>query len=218
MTDAHLWDKMRPGLAAFASCHFADLAQDDSFAAMAARALAAAPERFALLGFSMGAYVAREMVRQAPERVTRLVQIGTSARPNTAEFDRRNKAAAQRAQEDGFKGLSRGAIRYSLHPDNQDDPALFDFIQAMAQRMGRQAFINQLLVARRDERPELGGIRCPALVVWSRQDKLRTLEESRELADGIAGAKLRIIEDCGHMIPLERPDALTALLKEWLAP
>ena len=87
----------------------------------------------------------------------------------------------------------------------------------MALRMGEAAFLRQLALERRDGRPNLKDIECPTLVVWSRQDRLRSLDEARELTDGIANARLVIIENCGHMTPLEQPDEVLRILRNWLA-
>lgn len=217
MTDAHLWDRMAADLRTLGPLQFADLAQDATFEAMAARALETAPERFDVIGFSMGGYVAREMIAQAPDRVRRLVLIGTSARANTAAFDARNRAAVKAVRTRGFTGLSRQAILRAIHPDRRDDDALFDHIQAMARRLGLDVFTTQLLVPRADGRASLKAIGCPTMVVSARQDELRTLAESEELAAGIPDARLDIIEECGHMVPLERPDALFDLLRDFLA-
>ena len=81
--------------------------------------------------------------------------------------------------------------------------------------MGEAAFINQLAIERGDDRPTLEDIECPTLVIWSRQDALRTLTEARELENGIPNARLEIIEDSGHMTPLEQPEKLLQAILNW---
>lgn len=225
MADHGLWAAMADGLAELGDWRSADLGPDDEgqdegghdLAGMAARALAAAPPRFIALGFSMGGYVAREMVRQAPARVAGLVLVNTSARPTDDATARRNRRIAEVTRANGFRGLAPAAVRGAVHPDRRADARLTGAIQAMAQRLGERAFLDQIVLDRPDGRPALAAIACPALVVWSRQDRLRTLDEARELADGIPGARLEIIEDCGHMTPLEQPARLLAVLRGWLA-
>src|SRR5579864_3978190 len=85
LCDAALWRPQVEGLAALAEPEIMDLTRDDSLGAMARRALAAAPPSFALAGLSMGGYVAQEIMRQAPERVTKLALLDTSARADTPE-------------------------------------------------------------------------------------------------------------------------------------
>ena len=125
MNDRGLWARMEQGLAALSRCHFADLGQDASLDAslaviarrvtvIARRVLAAAPAKFVLIGFSMGGYVAREVVEQAPLRVAGLVLMNTSARPNGANTVERNRGIIDVTNERGFRGLSQTASCLSL--------------------------------------------------------------------------------------------------------
>lgn len=216
MNDHRLWARMESGLAGMGTPYFTDQSQDNSLEGMAARALDAAPEKFILIGFSMGGYVAREIIKQAPERVQALVLMNTSARPDTDAFKSRNRIALAATQAKGFRGLARAALKRALHPDRRDDEDLLAHIEAMGLRMGEAAFLNQLALTRADDCPALAQITCPTLVIWSRQDDLRSLEEFQESADGISGARLEIIEDCGHMTPLEAPEAALGILIRWL--
>jgi len=216
MTDRGLWSRMEKGFAALSNCQFADLGRDASLEEIAQRLLGAAPETFVLIGFSMGGYVAREVVRQAPLRVAGLVLMNTSARAVAAKISERNRGLIQVTKERGFRGLSRKALQRALHPDRRQDETLLREIQDMALRMGEAAFLRQLALERRDGRPALKDIECPTLVIWSRQDELRSLDEAQELTHGIPQARLEIIENCGHMTPLEQPDALSRILRDWL--
>lgn len=216
MTDDALWDELAPRLRAFEPIRFVDLAQDDSITAMAARALATAPARFILLGFSMGGYVAREMVRQAPARIQALVLVATSARGDSAIQARRKAVAAARGGGTRFTGLSRAAIATAVHPSRAGDAALIERIHAMGDRLGGDVFGRQSMLRRDGDLATLGTIGCPTLVIAADSDRLRTLEEARELADGIPGAVLQVIEGSGHMIPLEAPATLATLIADWL--
>lgn len=216
MTDAALWDDLAPRLQSIGPLTFVDLAQDDSIESMAQRALADAPEAFILLGFSMGGYVAREIVRLAPQRVQALILVATSARGDSQIQARRKAAAVARAGASRFHGLSRAAIATSLHPDRADDAALIEHIHAMGERLGGEVFARQSALRRDGDVDTLARIDCPTLVIAADADRLRSLDEARELADGIAGAQLRIIEGSGHMVPLEAPEVLATLIVDWL--
>ena len=89
----------------------------------------------------------------------------------------------------------------------------------MALATGKEAFLRQqrAIIGRMDSRPHLAAIRCPTLVVAAREDALMPLEVLREIADGIPGARLETVEESGHMVSLEQPEALTRLLRSWLA-
>ncbi|ONG55831.1 alpha/beta hydrolase [Pseudoroseomonas deserti] len=215
MTDADLWSEVLPHWQAFLPVLHADPSQDDSIAGMACRALAAAPDRFVAVGFSMGGYVAREVARQAPGRIEALVLIATSAQGDSPDRAAGKAAAAARVGQ-GVR-IGRAAIARSLHPAREDDPALIARIQAMGERLGAETFRRQLLLDRPGDADRLDGIDVPTLVVAGRQDRLRSLAEAEELRDGIPGATLRIVEDTGHMIPFEAPDTLGPLVAEWLS-
>jgi pimeloyl-ACP methyl ester carboxylesterase len=216
MTDRALWSRMEPGLSHLGDCSFADLSRTDDLEAAARDLLAAAPERFILIGFSLGGFVAREIVRLAPERVSGLVLMNSSARPPKPEIAKRNAFLIGHTREKGFKGLSSEAVKKAFHPDRRDDDALIQEVKDMALRMGADAFIKQLSIQRPDRRADLADIACPALVIWARQDELRSLGESQEMADAIPDARFEIIEDCGHMTPMEAPEAVLDLLRGWL--
>jgi pimeloyl-ACP methyl ester carboxylesterase len=216
MLDADLWRDVTPGLGEFGPFVHADLFEDGTIKDMASRVLAQAPETFILVGFSMGGYVAREIVRQAPERVKALVLIATSARGDTEVQRQRKEAVAHKPDSVSFKGLSTTAVASSLHPDNAGRHDLIARIQAMGQRLGSDVFRRQSLLERVDERHLLADISCPCLILAGEQDKLRSRTEAEELHEGINGSSLQVIEKTGHMIPLEAPDELVTVMRQWL--
>ena len=216
MLDADLWRDVTPGLGEFGPFVHADLFEDGAIKDMASRVLAQAPETFILVGFSMGGYVAREIVRQAPERVKALVLIATSARGDTEVQRQRKEAVAHKPDSVSFKGLSTAAVASSLHPDNAGRSDLIERIQAMGQRLGSDVFRRQSLLERVDERHLLADINCPCLILAGEQDKLRSRAEVEELHDGITGSSFQVIEKTGHMIPLEAPDELVTVMRQWL--
>jgi pimeloyl-ACP methyl ester carboxylesterase len=216
MADDTLWDDLRAPLAPFGPLVHADLRHDTSLEAMAARLLRDAPPSFILVGFSMGGYVAREIVRQAPERVEALALIASSTRPDTDAVKQGKRAVARSAPSVSFAGLSRTAIATSLHPAHAGDEVLIERVRQMGVRLGAEAFRHQSMVERPGDLHLLDQIRCPTLIVAARHDRLRSLEESQELYAGIAGSTFAVIENSGHMIPLEAPQALADVLVPWL--
>ncbi len=216
MTDQALWSRMAPGLAELGTCTFADLSRTEDLEVTARDLLKNAPDTFILIGFSLGGFVAREIVRLAPERVSGLVLMNSSARPPRPEIAKRNAFLIGHTKERGFRGLSPDAVKKAFHPDLRDDAALIQEVKDMALRMGGDAFIRQLSIQRPDRRADLADIACPTLVIWARQDELRSMNESKEMADAIPNARFEIIEDCGHMTPMEAPSAVLDLLTSWL--
>jgi pimeloyl-ACP methyl ester carboxylesterase len=217
MADETLWRDLEAPLAPFAPLHHADLRHDSSIEAMARRALESAPPSFLLVGFSMGGYVARDIARLAPERVRALVLIATSTRPDTPAMRQRKGAIGKAAPSVAFSGLSRTAVATSLHPKDRDNDPLIERVRAMGMRLGGEVFRRQSMLERPGDLARLNEIRCPTLVVAAGQDQLRSLEEARELQAGIPGATLEVIEDTGHMIPIEAPARLAAVIVPWLA-
>lgn len=216
MLDDDLWRDVAPALADYGPASYADLSHDGTIADMAARALENAPSTFVLVGFSMGGYVAREIVRQAAERVSALVLIATSARGDSDVQLQRKAAIAGETGSAVFRGLSRSAVASSLHPDHADRVDLIARIQAAGQRLGGDVFRRQSLIDRRDERDELKMIHCPTLVIAGEQDRLRSRAEALELHQGLVGSRFEVIENTGHMVPMEAPERLATVMGEWL--
>jgi pimeloyl-ACP methyl ester carboxylesterase len=218
LCDAALWAHQTAHLADVADCAVADTTRHDSVGAIADAVLAAAPPRFALAGLSMGGYVAFEILRRAPERVLRLALLDTSARPDSEEQVRRRRALIELSRAGRFKGVTPRLLPLLVHPDRLDDPSVTDVVFGMAERVGRDAFERQqtAILTRPDSRPDLPRIACPTLVVVGRQDALTPPDRAEEIAAGIPGARLCVVEDCGHLVTVERPQAATVLMRDWL--
>ncbi len=222
LCDEALWAHQTAHLADLADIQVADFAAgdppQDSLGEMARRALAAAPERFALAGLSMGGYVAQEIMRQAPERVTRLALLDTSPLADTPEQRRRRQGLMALARTGKFRGVTEKILPMFLPEDRLGDKALTGEIMAMAERVGREAFLaqQQAIQDRPDSRPDLAKVTCATLVVCGRLDALTPLARAEEIADAVPGAALVVIENCGHMATMERPEAVTALMRYWL--
>lgn len=220
LCDEALWAPQIAALGQEVDCRVADLAGADSVEKMARGVLATAPERFALAGLSMGGYVALEIMRQAPERVRLLALLDTSARPDTTEQTERRHALLRMSHQGEFKGVTPRLLPQLIHADRLSDTALTTIVMEMAERVGHDAFVRQqaAIMTRPDSRLSLGRISCPTLVLCGREDALTPHDRAEEMAEMIAGARLRVIERCGHLSTLERPDEVNACLREWLAP
>ena len=219
LCDAALWRGQVEDLGDIAQPWVADVTRDDSMAAMARRVLAEAPVgRFALAGLSMGGYVAQAIMREAPERVERLALLDTSAMADTPEQTARRLALIELAEKGEFRGVTQRLLPLFVHPDRLSDKPLTDAVMAMAERVGRDAFLRQqhAIMGRPDNRPNLPKIKCPALVLCGRQDQMTPLAWSEEIASLIRGAKLDIVEDCGHLTTMERPWETSVAMRQWL--
>jgi len=215
--DAALWTHQSDHLAEVAEVRVGDLTAHDSVVDLARAVLAAAPERFALAGLSMGGYVALEVMRQAPERVAKLALLDTSARADTPEQTANRRQAVELARQGKYRQVIAGSLPRLLHPAHAEDRTLVDAVYAQAERIGVDAYVRQqtAIMGRPDSRPGLTAIRCPTLVLCGRQDAITPPELHVEMAGSIAGARFVPVEDAGHLSPMERPQAVTALLREW---
>lgn len=216
--DHELWRDQMIAFSTHYDCRVADLTRSDSIAEMARSVLQDAPPRFNLAGLSMGGYVAFEVLRQAPGRVARLALLNTRARPDTDDEQARRKELVQAAGIGNFKGATGRLLPLFIHEERLNDEDLTADIAKMAERVGKDAFIRQqtAILNRPDSLADLGGITCPTLVMGGRQDKLTPVACHEEMATAIPGARLVIIEDCGHLSPMEHPDRVNDELQRWL--
>lgn len=215
--DAEVWAAQVAGLADVAEATVADIVSDDSIPAMAQRLLDTAPDRFALAGFSMGGYVAMEVIARAPERVTRLALLDTSSRADSPDYAAVRRAAVRTAHERGFERVLRGSLGLLVHPET--DPAIGEAVIAMALRVGIEAFERQqaALLLRNDMLAGVAAVRVPTLVLVGEEDRTTPPGHARDLAAAIPGAVLCKVPRCGHMATLEQPEAVNAALRDWLA-
>jgi len=196
-----------------------ELAAYDSMAAMASAALAAAPERFALGGFSMGGYVCFEIMRRAAARVERLALIDTQAGPDAPEATARRRGFIEQSRLGKFHGVQPSLMPNLVHSSRLGDGAVVQPILDMSRAIGAEGYVRQqcAIMARPDSRHMLVDIDVPTLVISGRQDQSIPLVRSREMAADIANARLVVLEECGHMAPLEKPVEVALALKEWLS-
>ncbi len=218
LLDERMWSHQRQTLSDIAESMIPVATEDESVAAMAQRILAAAPDTFALAGLSMGGYIAQEIMRQAPDRVERLALLDTSYLPDTPQQTERRREFIEMTRVGRFRGVTSRLLPLLIHDARLGDEELTGTIYAMADSVGKDAFIRQqmAIMHRPDGTRDLGLIHCPTLVLCGRQDQLTPLDIHEEMAASIPNAKLVVIEDSGHLSTMERPYAVSALLRYWL--
>jgi len=203
---------------AFGPVTIANHVRDESMGAIARRILAEAPPRFALAGHSMGGYIAFEIMRQAPDRVAKLALINTQSRPDLPEVRERRTAQIAKIKAGGLHDVLETLYPGFVHPSRHGDAALRRVVHDMGDDVTAEGFVRQLtaIMTRPDSRPTLATIRCPTLVLTSDTDNTLPNALSNEMADGIHGAKLVVLPDCGHLPQLEKPDDTAAALVAWM--
>ena len=218
LNDGELWRDQVAGLSDVARCQVADLTQGETVADLASSVLAAAEPTFALAGFSMGGYVAQEIVRQAPERVERLALLDTSIRADTPQRAAQRRAMTQAARRPGqFLGVTERILASYIDPSRQDDADLTGRIQAMTRRLGREVFMRQNSLERADGEAALRAFRGPINIICGANAATPPAEGHREMARAIGCTHLLIIPGAGHMTPMEAPEAVNQALRRWLA-
>lgn len=217
--NAALYAPQWPALAEGRRILVADHASDDTLSAIVGRLLASAPPRFALCGLSMGGYVAFEVLRQAPERVTRLALLDTSAKPATPDANAPREQMIALAEKGAFDNVTTLLWQKLVAPARLTDEPLRLLVRAMAEEVGADGFVRQqkAIMQRPDSRPVLAGLSIPTLVLVGQEDEITPVAEAQEMA-GLAGpgAHLAIVRECGHLSALEAPEAVTEELLRWL--
>lgn len=218
LNNANLFTGQIPALSTIATLEVGDLTAGESISEMAGNVLktASAP-RFVLIGLSLGGYVAFEIMRQAPERVAALVLMDTTVRPDTDETRAAREALIALAQTDLAAVMEKLLPRLS-HPEKMELPAVRGVITSMAASLGKDVFERQqrAIMARPDSQPVLAGINCPTLIVCGENDLITPPALATEMAEGIPGARLEIIPQCGHLSTLDRPETVCRLLVDWI--
>lgn len=206
-------------LSDIADCVVPELWRHDTIGAMADATLALAPPTFALVGFSMGGYVAFEVLRRATQRVERLALMDTQAVPDSTESTKRRRALLEQTKIGRFHGVQRSLLPQLVHPRHVNDDTISQPIFDMAQEIGADGFVREqrAIIDRADSRPLLVDIGVPTVVIVGRQDQVTPLPRSEEMAADIADSRLVVLEECGHMSPLEKPAEVTAALRRWLS-
>ncbi len=172
-----------------------------------------APSKFALAGHSMGGWLCLEVFRAAPDRITKLCLLNTTARIDPEGKKRRRQEMVRQTEKGEFQQVVKGLVENLVF-----NPLMKSSVEKMFLAAGEETFINQerAMLTRGECESVLSTIDCPTLIIHAMQDRLFSLGEHKELAKQIPQGKVAIIEDSGHMSPMEMPQAVSALLRFWL--
>jgi pimeloyl-ACP methyl ester carboxylesterase len=222
MCDARLWTGGDGAIVkAIEACGLAvshvDFENDASIEAMAHRALSKTDGALIPIGFSMGGIVALEMHKQAPDRIVAIGLIDTTSQADTRGPER------LRQQDDIRQGHLERVVLEELKPNylaacHAKDADLLELLRDMAMALGPTVFIAQseALRTRCDLTPVLADINVPVILACGREDTLCPPSRHEQMAAMIKNANLTIVEDAGHILPLEQPVILAGLLSDFL--
>jgi pimeloyl-ACP methyl ester carboxylesterase len=222
LCDEAVWPAQRKALAPLARCVVPSWGGLSSIGEMAQSVLAAAPERFSVIGHSMGGRVALELARLAPDRIDRIALLDTGIDPITpgeagASERAERMALLELAKTRGMREMGRQWARSMVHPSRLDTP-LFDEILDMIERKTPAIFEAQIhaLLARPDARGVLASLRCPTLLMCGRQDAWSPLSRHEQMRAMLPASRLVVVEESGHMSTMEQPAAVAGALLQWL--
>lgn len=210
MCDARLFDHMPPHVCL-------PITGADTVGAIAQDVLSAAPDTFALGGLSMGGIIAMEVIRQAPDRVSRLCLMDTNCEAETDKIKALRAPQMDRALAGQLHSVMRDEMKPNYLADGPNRSDVLDLCMDMALGLGSDVFVRQsrALRDRPDQKATLSTWDKPTLVLCGAQDRLCPLHRHTLLTILMPQAKLRVIEDAGHLPPLEQPQATATALADW---
>ena len=219
LCDGAVWEPQVAALAGRGEVHVADFWGLSSFPAMAEKVLAETTGPLAVAGHSMGARVAFEMWRLAPDRIARLALLSTGFHPPGPNEESKRMALVKVGYEQGMAAVAERWLPPMVHPDRVHDEALMAPLRAMVLRATPQIFEGQQRagLSRPDAGPYLDQISCPTLILVGRQDSWSPVAQHEEMARRIKGSRLVLVEHSGHMVTVEQPDPVNAALAAWLS-
>ena len=185
---------------------------------IAQQVLAAAPEKFALCGLSMGGIVAMEMSRMAPERITRMALLDTNPLSETPTVAATREPQIIAAQSGRMAEVMREEMKPNyLAPGPQRNDVL-NLVMEMALDLGPEVFVRQsrALQKRTDQQSALRRMHVPTLVACGEHDTLCPVRRHEFMAELIPHAELKVIPNAGHLPVLEQPEATNEILRTWL--
>jgi pimeloyl-ACP methyl ester carboxylesterase len=218
MCDAGIWRGQIEALGGAYDVRVPDFFGLDSIEAMAGAALALTDGPFAAAGHSMGGRVAMQVAIMAPERLERIALLDTGAHPVAEGEAAKRQVLLDIGDFAGMDGVARAWLPPMVWPPRLQDRALMDEMTALVLRASVDVLKGQTraLLHRADGFAQLRGIQCPTAFICGRQDIWSPPQQHVEMQACVPGSTLTVIDDCGHMAPAERPQAVTEALVQWL--
>ncbi|MGQ3892064.1 alpha/beta fold hydrolase [Legionella sp. CNM-4043-24] len=217
LATSNLWKALDNHLPQSVRRHHVNVLQCPSISDMASRFVKIAPEKFTLVGFSMGGYVALELFRYIPQKIEKLILINTAATETSAQGRIDRKRSLELIQKGKFDLLISLIFKKSIH-DIRKHSEILPLVQRMAQDIGANNYHNQLkaMINKPDQSDLLPLIECPTLLIAGENDEVMLNCHSRHLADNIKDSNLIYLKNCGHLAMLEQPEKLNQLVSNWL--
>jgi pimeloyl-ACP methyl ester carboxylesterase len=219
MCDARLFGPQIAALSADTAVMVAPITRGERIEEIASGLLDLLPRRFALAGLSMGGIVAMEILRRAPDRVTRMALMDTNPLAETPQVAAAREPQIVAARSGRMLEVMREEMKPNYLAPGPNQRPVLDLVMDMAASLGPDVFVRQsrALQRRSDQQGTLCKISVPTLVLCGRHDALCPVKRHEFMAQLIPGADLCIVEEAGHLPTLEQPDDTTRALRRWMA-
>lgn len=218
LCDYNLFKYQTEGLKDLVDCHVACNSSASSLKQVAKNILEKQTGSFSVMGLSYGGIIAFELLRQAPERINKLVLMNTNYKEPSEQTRINQQRFIGMAYLGQFKEItSEILIDAMLHPKNAEKQELRETILNMALNVGIDGFFNQVKaqLGRPDSTKDLQNIKCPTLIITGREDNICPLKLHEDMAEAIPNSTLKVIEECGHLSTLEQPNLVNNTIIDW---
>ncbi|WP_299045431.1 alpha/beta fold hydrolase [uncultured Tateyamaria sp.] len=218
MCDARLFGPQIAELSAEYSVMVSPVTRGERIEEIASGLLDELPQRFALAGLSMGGIVAMEILRRAPDRITRLALMDTNPLAETPQVAAAREPQIVKARTGRMAEVMRDEMKPNYLAPGPYRNEILDLVMDMADALGPDVFVRQsrALQRRRDQQGTLRKCKVPTLVLCGAHDELCPVKRHTFMAELIPGAELKVVEDAGHLPTLESPAETTQALRDWL--
>jgi pimeloyl-ACP methyl ester carboxylesterase len=218
MCDARLYAHQVAELSKEYAVMVAPITHGERISEIASALLPVLPAKFALAGLSMGGIVAMEILRKAPERVTRLALMDTNPLADSPAVAAAYEPMIVRARAGRLDDVLTDFMLPEYLAPGPARADLLNYVKEMGMGLGPEVFVRQAraLQRRQDQQGVLRKCKCPTLVLCGEHDGLTPLKRHSFMAELIPYATLEVIPDAGHLPVLEQPQAVTAALRNWM--
>lgn len=218
MCDARVFLPQIVSLSSDIAVTVAPIGQGERIEEIASQLLAVLPSCFALAGLSMGGIVALELIRRAPERITRLALIDTTPLAETPRYAALREPRIIKARAGRLSEALQEELPLAALAPGGDSTDILKLVHDMGARLGAELYVRQsrALQRRRDQQGMLRYIKQPVLVMCGEYDTLTPVKRHEFMAELIPDARLEVISDAGHLPTLEQPQIVNRLLRAWM--